>query len=34
MKRYLAEAGKKIVLAETDPNDTQAFKGGKEKGGD
>lgn len=32
MKRYLAEAGKKIVLADRDPSDTKAFDGGKEKG--
>jgi PPK2 family polyphosphate:nucleotide phosphotransferase len=32
MKRYLAEAGKKIVLADRDPGDTKAFDGGKEKG--
>jgi PPK2 family polyphosphate:nucleotide phosphotransferase len=32
MKRYLVEAGKKIVLADRDPGDTKAFDGGKEKG--
>lgn len=32
MKRYLVEAGKKIVLAERNPEDTKAFEGGKEKG--
>ena len=32
MKRYLVEPGKKIVLAERNPNDTGAFEGGKEKG--
>jgi PPK2 family polyphosphate:nucleotide phosphotransferase len=32
MKRYLVEPGKKILLAERNPNDTKAFEGGKEKG--
>lgn len=32
MKRYLVEPGKKIVLAERNPNDSKAFEGGKEKG--
>ena len=32
MKRYLIEAGRKIVLADRDPGDTKAFDGGKEKG--
>ena len=32
MKRYLVEPGKKIKLAEQDPDDTSEFKGGKEDG--
>lgn len=32
MKRHLVEPGKKIKLAELDPQDTGKFKGGKEEG--
>lgn len=32
MKQYLVEPGKKIKLAECDPQDTGKFKGGKEEG--
>lgn len=32
MKRYLVESGKKIVLAQCDPNESKEFNGDKEKG--
>ncbi len=32
MKRYMVEPGKKIALAQQDPNETGDFEGGKEKG--
>lgn len=31
MKRYLVEAGKKVLLAERDPNESKEFNGDKEK---